>query len=64
MYNCNEYLELSTACSRCAVRPINVNYRYLDDELAYLLENSDSERSCSTRRSATASRASSSGCPN
>ena len=23
--------------------PINVNYRYLDDELGYLLDNSDSE---------------------
>ena len=23
--------------------PINVNYRYLDDELVYLLDNSDAE---------------------
>ncbi|GIS25884.1 MAG: hypothetical protein CM15mP127_02570 [Gammaproteobacteria bacterium] len=23
--------------------PINVNYRYVEDELTYLLENSDSE---------------------
>ena len=29
--------------SRCAASPVNVNYRYLEDELVYLLDNSDAE---------------------
>ena len=36
----------SRACtrrSRCAASPVNVNYRYLEDELVYLLDNSDAE---------------------
>jgi fatty-acyl-CoA synthase len=43
MYNCNEYLEAQYGVFKMRGVPINVNYRYLDDELAYLLENSDSE---------------------
>ena len=43
MYNCNEYLEAQYGCMKTRGVPINVNYRYLDDELWYLLDNSDSE---------------------
>ena len=40
LYNGNEYLEgmLGAMKARCA--PFNVNYRYVDDELIYLFENS------------------------
>ncbi len=43
MYNCNEYMEAQYGCMKTRGVPINVNYRYLDDELWYLLDNSDSE---------------------
>ena len=43
MYNCNEYLEAQFATMKQRLVPINVNYRYLDDELVYLLDNSDCE---------------------
>jgi fatty-acyl-CoA synthase len=43
LYNCNEYLEAQYGCMKTRGVPINVNYRYLDDELWYLLDNSDSE---------------------
>jgi fatty-acyl-CoA synthase len=43
MYNCNEYLEAQFATMKQRLVPINVNYRYLDDELVYILENSDCE---------------------
>jgi fatty-acyl-CoA synthase len=43
MYNCNEYLEAQYGCMKTRGVPINVNYRYLDDELWYLLDNSDSQ---------------------
>ncbi|HEY0518656.1 MAG TPA: AMP-binding protein [Ilumatobacteraceae bacterium] len=43
MYNGNEYLEAQYAGFKVRGVPINVNYRYLDDELLYLLDNSDSE---------------------
>jgi acyl-CoA synthetase (AMP-forming)/AMP-acid ligase II len=43
MYNCNEYLEAQYGCMKTRGVPINVNYRYLDEELWYLLDNSDSE---------------------
>jgi len=41
MYNGNEYLEgmLGAFKARCA--PINVNYRYVEEELLYLLDNAD-----------------------
>ena len=39
----NEYLETQFAGMKLRGVPINVNYRYLDDELLYLLENSDAE---------------------
>ena len=43
VYNSNEYLEAQYATMKFRGVPININYRYLDDELLYLLENSDAE---------------------
>lgn len=43
LYNGIEYTETQFAAFKGRHVPINVNYRYLDDELHYLLENSDSE---------------------
>jgi len=43
MYNCPEYLMTQYAAFKSRVTPVNVNYRYLDDELWYLLDNSDCE---------------------
>jgi fatty-acyl-CoA synthase len=43
LYNGNEYLESQLAAFKLRGVPVNINYRYLDDELLYLLENSDSE---------------------
>ena len=43
LYNCPEYLEGTFATWKLRAAPVNVNYRYLEDELLYLLENSDAE---------------------
>jgi fatty-acyl-CoA synthase len=43
LYNSPEYCETNFAAMKIRAVPVNVNYRYLDDELAYLLDNSDSE---------------------
>ena len=43
MYNCNEYMESHYAAFKMRGVAINVNYRYLDEELWYLLDNSDAE---------------------
>ncbi len=43
LYNSNEYLEAQYAAFKMRGVPVNVNYRYLDEELWYLLDNSDSE---------------------
>lgn len=43
LYNGPEYLLAQHAAFKIRAVPVNVNYRYLDDELAYLLDNSDSE---------------------
>jgi acyl-CoA synthetase (AMP-forming)/AMP-acid ligase II len=43
LYNCNEYLETLLATFKMRAVPANVNYRYTEEELAYLLENSDAE---------------------
>ncbi|MDP9464848.1 MAG: acyl-CoA synthetase [Actinomycetota bacterium] len=43
MYNCNEYLEAHYGAFKIRGVPVNVNYRYLDDELSYLLDNADAE---------------------
>lgn len=43
LWNGNEYLETQYASMKIRGVPININYRYLDEELLYLLENSDAE---------------------
>ena len=42
-HNSNEYLEAQYGVFKVRGCPVNVNYRYKADELAYLLENSDAE---------------------
>ena len=41
LYNCNEYIEAMLACFKIRAVPINVNYRYVDSELAYIFDNAD-----------------------
>ena len=43
MYNSNEYSEAQYGVFKMRGVPVNVNYRYLDEELRYLLDNSDAE---------------------
>jgi fatty-acyl-CoA synthase len=43
LYNSNEYEETSFATFKMRGVHVNVNYRYLEDELAYLLDNADAE---------------------
>ncbi|HEY7626550.1 MAG TPA: acyl-CoA synthetase [Ilumatobacteraceae bacterium] len=43
MYNSSEYLEAQYGGFKIRGVPVNVNYRYLDDELCYLLDNADAE---------------------
>ncbi len=43
MYNSNEYMEAQYGAFKMRGVPINVNYRYLGEELWYLLDNSDAE---------------------
>jgi len=41
LYNCPEYLESMFGMFKAALVPVNTNYRYTDDELAHLWDNSD-----------------------
>ncbi len=41
LYNCNEYLEGMMACFKIRAVPINVNYRYVEEELLYIFDNAD-----------------------
>jgi fatty-acyl-CoA synthase len=41
LYNGSEYLEGLFGAFKSRTVPVNVNYRYLEDELVYLLDNSD-----------------------
>jgi acyl-CoA synthetase (AMP-forming)/AMP-acid ligase II len=43
LYNCPEYLESMFGMYKAAMVPVNTNYRYSDDELAYLWDNADAE---------------------
>jgi acyl-CoA synthetase (AMP-forming)/AMP-acid ligase II len=43
LYNGPEYLETVFACSKAGLVPVNTNYRYLGEELAYLWDNADVE---------------------
>ena len=42
-HNSNEYLEAQFASFKARAVPINVNYRYLGEELVYLFDNADVE---------------------
>ena len=55
LYNCNEYIEGVYATFKMRGVPVNVNYRYLEDELAYLSTTPTPRRCCSTARSASTS---------
>jgi acyl-CoA synthetase (AMP-forming)/AMP-acid ligase II len=41
LLNCPEFVEAMLGGYRARVAPFNVNYRYVDDELVYLLEDAD-----------------------
>ncbi|MHB8670934.1 MAG: AMP-binding protein [Acidimicrobiales bacterium] len=41
MYNGPEYLETVFGCAKAGLVPVNTNYRYGDEELAYLWSNAD-----------------------
>jgi len=41
LYNCSEFLEASFAMFKAALVPVNTNYRYSIDELAYLWTDAD-----------------------
>jgi fatty-acyl-CoA synthase len=43
LYNAPEYVEAYFAALKQRSVPVNVNYRYLDDELHYLLDNAEAE---------------------
>jgi fatty-acyl-CoA synthase len=43
LFNGPAYLEIAAATFKARAVHVNVNYRYLDDELAYLLDNADAE---------------------
>ena len=43
LYNSIEYMEGVFATWKCRSAPVNVNYRYMETELRYLLENSDTD---------------------
>jgi acyl-CoA synthetase (AMP-forming)/AMP-acid ligase II len=43
LYNCPEYLETYYAALKVSAAPLNTNYRYGPDEVAYLLGNADAE---------------------
>jgi len=40
-YNCAEFVEGMLAAYKLSAVPINVNYRYVEDELRYLFDNAD-----------------------
>jgi acyl-CoA synthetase (AMP-forming)/AMP-acid ligase II len=41
LFNGPEYLETVFACFKASLVPVNTNYRYADDELVYIWDNSD-----------------------
>ena len=40
LYNCNEYIEASLAAFKLRATPVNINFRYVEDELRYLFDDS------------------------
>ena len=43
LYNGNEYMEAEFAAFKVRAAPCNVNYRYVEAELTYLVDNSDAK---------------------
>ena len=43
LYNGNEYLEAMVGAYKARVAPFNVNYRYVDEELIYLLNDAETK---------------------
>ncbi|PLW82802.1 AMP-binding protein [Kineobactrum sediminis] len=41
LYNCNEYIEGMLACFKLRAVPININYRYVEEELSYIFNNAE-----------------------
>ncbi len=41
MRNCPEFMLSLTACFKARLAPVNINFRYRDDELWYVFNNSD-----------------------
>ena len=41
LQNCPEYLEAYVAATKASLVPVNTNFRYADDELAYLWDDAD-----------------------
>src|SRR3990170_8796889 len=41
LYNSTEYMEASLAAFKVRAVPININYRYVEEELRYLFDNAD-----------------------
>ncbi|MGC4979219.1 MULTISPECIES: acyl-CoA synthetase [unclassified Streptomyces] len=41
LYNGVEYLQTVLACLKARIVPVNVNYRYVEEELAYLYQDAD-----------------------
>lgn len=41
LYNCTEYVETMIACFKVRAVPVNVNYRYVEEELLYLFNDAD-----------------------
>ena len=42
-FNCIEWLEVMLGAYKLCAIPININYRYVEEELKYLIENADME---------------------
>lgn len=43
LVNSPEYVELAVACFKARLVHVNVNFRYLEDELHYIIDNSDAK---------------------
>src|SRR5262249_15040292 len=41
LYDGNEYIEATLAAYKVRAVPVNVNFRYVDEELTYLFDNAD-----------------------
>jgi 3-oxocholest-4-en-26-oate---CoA ligase len=41
LYNCNEYIEAALAAFKLRASPVNINFRYVEDELRYLFDDAE-----------------------